>query len=381
MLFKLRSSVALSFGCIPQGWGKFRRLDRGLKKAFGERARRVRPGDGRRFGLGLLGWRIPHRVVLKTARLGGGLLSAPIRAGKKGMSRRKARKEKSGKLIELQLEPLGGGDGDGEDDMAVGVLKADEEMEEESGAAGTSVPRGESSDAPTGSRFHTKIPEEGPLIKFHNVTVVVSLGSTLTKSYRALAELPYGDAEECVAWSLIGRPDTTPLRPVIIKRNVPRQLKLAADDIAAARRTLRSMTFRATLDLDLSGVMTEVAAAVARTGDLRVEAHNIKRVRFNLARADMLSSVVSVPDVLSCPEVGQLARRDLLVTTALRGVDVSNSYLMEHAAASGGKERSRFVDGLFAAFGQMCLADGCFPSNPMPDNLLYMYNGQVRQVT
>lgn len=252
------------------------------------------------------------------------------------------------------------------------------------------------------------VPTEGPLVRFHNVTAIPSRGSTLTKSYRALAELPYGDGRSSAddaartksapAWAApdpdikslpeaSGVSVATPvsatrqpivLEPVVIKRNLGRQLVLADDDVTAARKVLRRMAFQAEIDLDLSGVLSEVAAAVARAKDLRHEAESIDRVRQNLKRAGMLGSAVGVPEVLSCPELGPLARRGIVVTTALRGVDVSDVYLMEHAAARGGKERDRFVDGVFAIFGQMCLVDGFFPSNPMPENLLYMYSGQVR---
>lgn len=256
------------------------------------------------------------------------------------------------------------------------------------------------------------VPADGPLIRFHNITTIASRGSTLTKSYHALAELPYGDgrgddddAAAAAAATTLGRkrlavwaaPDpvddlevdaaaeaslqarTPPaLQPVVVKRTVPRQLLLAEDDVAAARKVLRRMTFKAEVDLDTSGVVSEVAAAVARAGDLRSEAESIESVRSNLAQAGMLGSSVGVPEVVSCAELGALARPGILVTTALRGVDVSDTYVMEHAAPQGGKERGRFVDSVFTAFGQMCLADGCFPSNPTPENLLYMYSGQVQ---
>lgn len=254
-----------------------------------------------------------------------------------------------------------------------------------------------------------KVNAKGPLVRFHNVTTVASRGSTLTKSYRALAELPYGDGtpdggssffssnlRSVPAWaaadpeeeevdSLPLPPPPPPplvlqpsaLQPVVIKRTIPRQHRLAEADIASARKVLRRLTFNAEIDLDLSGVLSEIAAAVARAGDLRSEAERIEKVRSNLARAGMLGSMVGVPEVVSCPELGSLARKGILVTTALRGVDVSDTYVMQHAAPVGEKERSRFVDVVFKAFAQMCLADGCFPSNPMPENLLYMYSGQV----
>lgn len=261
--------------------------------------------------------------------------------------------------------------------------------------------------------------KKGPsLVRFHNVTTVASRGSTLTKSYRALVELPYGDGHSAPkndhfsslpksvpAWAApdqgdevagVGSrslpttttataPPTPPLagqppkfQPVVIKRTIRRQILLAEDDISLARKVLRRLVYRAELDLDLSGVLAEVAATVARTADLRSEAASIEKLRSNLARAGMLGSAVGVPEVVSCPELGPLAREGILVTTALRGVDVSDKYVMQHAAASGEKERRRFVDVVFKAFAQMCLEDGCFPSNPMPENLLYMYSGQVR---
>lgn len=265
--------------------------------------------------------------------------------------------------------------------------EGEEEEQEEASGAGISA-----------------VPAEGPLIRFHNVTAIASRGSTLSKLYRAMAELPYGDGrgspdgDNASKWRGLPawvsrdpdderdlnpgvaqsvRPPPPPLQPVVIKRNIRRQLLLAEDDIAAAREVMRRMIFNARIDLDMSGVMAEVADAVARAGDLRCEAESIEKVRSNLARAGLLGSTVGVPEVVSCPELGSLARRGILVTTALRGVDVSDAYVMEHAAASGDKERHRFVDRVFTTFGQMCLADGCFPSNPMPDNLLYMYSGQV----
>lgn len=248
-------------------------------------------------------------------------------------------------------------------------------------------------------------PPPGPLLLLHDVTPVPSLGSTLTKSYRAFAELPCGDgdgggrnpaertpppgfptAEADPAGGVGGgsgpSPAGTPPRPrqleaVVIKRAAPVQHSLAADDVAAARRSLRRMTFRAGLDLDLSGVLAEAATALARSRDMRIEAKNVGRLRENLGRAGMLGAAVGLPEVISCPELGPLARRELLVTKVPKGVFVSDAYVMEHAAPRGGKERVRFLEGLFAAFGHMCLVDGCFPSDPRPDNILYMCNGEV----
>lgn len=315
-------------------------------------------------------------------------------------------------------------DGDGD----VDVVMADEDLleeyaavlyggsgEEESvpqparggGAAPSpsSSPSARKKETPKPARAHAK--GGGPLVRFHNVTTVASRGSTLTKSYRALAELPYGDGSpdgggssffsklrSVPAWAAADPGDEdgdsplppppplalqpSALQPVVIKRTIPRQLRLAKDDVASARKVLRRLTFDSEIDLDLAGVLSEVATAVARAGDLRSEAERIEKVRSNLARAGMLGSAVGVPEVVSCPELGPLARKGALVTTALRGVDVSDTYVMQHAAPGGEKERGRFVDVVFKAFAQMCLADGCFPSNPMPENLLYMYSGQVR---
>lgn len=320
-------------------------------------------------------------------RLGRKVLVSPARIAE-GLPR-KGGKSKGGETTRLTV--LEGEDGE-EDDVIVEIL--DEVPEAETNVRGLEAP----------GAWHTGVPTDGPLIRLHNVTAVASPGSTLTKSYRALAELPFGDGrhhddgKDVPAWAASGHiendssssvgngyppriPMASRLQPVIVKRTVPRQLLLAADDIASARRTLRRLTFHADLDLDLSGVVAEVTSAVSRAGDLRLEAHSIERVRSNLARAGMLGTAVGVPEVVSCPELGPLARCGLLVTTALRGVDVSDAYVMEHAAARGEKERTRFVDGVFAVFGQMCLADGYFPSNPMPDNLLYMYSGQVGECT
>lgn len=296
--------------------------------------------------------------------------------------------------------------------------RSDAAQEKKRGGVG--LPRAEEDEEtlPAAKKVPRAISKKGPsLVRFHNVTTIASRGSTLTKSYRALVELPYGDGhssepkneflsslpKSVPAWAATDPDDrgdspslprtttaTTPptppldrqppkLQPVVIKRTIRRQIRLAEDDIASARKLLRRLVYRAELDLDLSGVLAEVAASVARTADLRSEADSIEKLRSNLARAGMLGSAVGVPEVVSCPEVGPLAREGILVTTALRGVDVSDTYVMQHAAASGEKERRRFVDVVFKAFAQMCLADGCFPSNPMPENLLYMYSGQASE--
>lgn len=388
-----------------QGWGSFRRLDRQLKQEFGTRARRVRPGDDFPLGPGLLGWRIPHRAVRKAGKLGGKLLNASASRNPTAKKRKKPRqsrraREREAKEIaaeEARLLEILEGNPEQEEGVVVEVLDEATAPDgvEEDGAQDGPPPQ----EAPPGA-----VPAEGPLIRFHNVTAIVSRGSTLTKSYHALAELPYGDGrgdaddtasnqKRLPAWAapdpgdepeVNSAPEEPPparvppaLQPVVVKRTVPRQVLLAEDDVAAARKVLRRMTFKAGVDLDLSGVVAGVAAAVARAGDLRSEAESIESVRSNLAHAGMLGSAVGVPEVVSCAELGPLARPGILVTTALRGVDVSDTYVMEHAAPRGGKERDRFVDGVFAAFGQMCLADGCFPSNPTPENLLYMYSGQV----
>lgn len=373
----------------------------------------MRPGDDYPLGPGLLGWRIPHRLVLRVVRV----LKAPAHHDSinkerplRGPRRSRNEEPKSEELVQVLVEVL---EGDAEHEGGAIVELMDEttnafESEEEG------APSDSQEDIPVASNGvgSTTVPAESPLIRFHNVTAIASRGSTLTKSYRALAELPYGDGDEGstpdedakpkrVPASYAPEPEdelagdtdkastilaTTParqppgLQPVVIKRNLPRQILLAEDDIAAARKSLRRMTFKAKIDLHLSGVVSEVEAAVARAGDLRCEAESIEKIRRNLKRAGMLGSTVGIPEVVSCPELGLLARPGILVTTALRGVEVSDAYMMGHAAEPGEKERSRFVDGVFAAFGQMCLTDGCFISNPMPDNLLYMYSGQVRKI-
>lgn len=360
-------------------------------------------------------------MVRGAVRVGGTVLAAPARSAKSSKKRppRRAggRRGRSAKKIDAEaaaaavvvepLEVLEGGH-EQEDGSVVEVLETVTVDDGESAAgSGLQEEEQEEQEEASGAR-RSAVPAQGPLIRFHNVTAIASRGSTLSKSYRALAELPYGDGRgspdgdnaskrrSLPAWAFRDpdderdltpgvaqspppsvRPPPLPLQPVVIKRNLPRQLLLAEDDIAAAREVMRRMIFNARVDLDMSGVMAEVADAVARAGDLRCEAESIEKVRSNLARAGLLGSTVGVPEVVSCPELGSLARRGILVTTALRGVDVSDVYVMEHAAASGDKERHRFVDRVFATFGQMCLADGCFPSNPMPDNLLYMYSGQV----
>ncbi|CAM9721934.1 unnamed protein product [Sphacelaria rigidula] len=357
-------------------------------------------------------------------RVGGGLLSATAKRTKNRNVRRERQKGRKRKSKSSRRIRKGQSSGEEEDDSA-GELLEEVEKEMEGGDTSPILPTSQSPEALM-AWDTPMISMEGPLIRLHNVTAVASTGSVLTRFYHALAELPFGDADEFAAWSSsyltgnsggsstsaaprsadlpgwtrwaklnpenVGNADGTDkaqsiadahsppkptLQPVVIKINVPRQLDLAADDVAAARRMLRRMAYRSKLDLDLSGVVAEVAAAVDKAGDLRIEADNIEKIRYNLARAGMLGSLVVVPQVVSCPELGKLARRGLLVTTALRGVDVSDARVMDHAAARGEKERSRFVDRLFTVFGQMCLADGCFPSNPMPDNLLYMYGGQV----
>ena len=424
-----------------QGFGAFRRLDRRLRREFGGRAARVRSRDTPAPGPGLPGWRSSHGIVLGTA---GAFLQSPMGRGassRKGGSNkhfvlRRSRKVRGGQAKKASatrqlLNAIEGdhgkhGQGDEDDDGVVAEELLEEyaavlyagsggEDERRSAAPAAAAKRSPSPPPRKKKKEETamklpKVNAKGPLVRFHNVTTVASRGSTLTKSYRALAELPYGDGtpdagpsffssrlRSVPAWAAadpedeeMGSPPPPPpppapplalqpsaLQPVVIKRTIPRQHRLAEDDIASARKVLRRLTFNAEIDLDLSGVLSEVAAAVARAGDLRSEAERIERVRSNLARAGMLGSAVGVPEVVSCPELGPLARKGILVTTALRGVDVSDTYVMQHAAPGGEKERSRFVDVVFKAFAQMCLADGCFPSNPMPENLLYMYSGQV----
>ncbi|CAM9886623.1 unnamed protein product, partial [Hapterophycus canaliculatus] len=427
---------------VEKGWSAKRRLDRRLKREFGTRARRARSWEDSPRGVGLLAWRMPHRVVLGTV----GLLLKPFRStgeppasltapkdeatsrrsrrmrrgqGKKKVEAAAAVVESGNKLLEI-TEGKAEADKVDDDKVAAAAEAAAKEYATTlvgggDGGGGGSA-RGEAGSVPPPSGGGM-LPAKGPLVRFHNVTAIASPGSTLTKSYRALAELPYGDGQsgpkedlyllfpakpssaQAAAAAAADRDyreaepgaqqkERSPsvanrknarrqLQPVVIKRNVRRQLRLAEEDVAEARKVLRRLTFESDIDLDTSGVLAEVAAAVARTGDLREEADSIEKVRSNLARAGLLGSAVGVPEVLSCPELGPLARAGILVTTALRGVDVSDAYVMRHAAPRGETERHRFVEGVFAAFGQMCLGDGCFPSNPMPDNLLYMYSGQV----
>eukprot|EP00752_Nemacystus_decipiens_P005185 g4705.t1 len=424
---------------LEKGWGAFRRLDRRLKREFGgRRAALVRSRDTPAPGPGLPGWRSSRGIVLGTA----GAFSQSLagrgasggRASKKNSTLRRSRRVRGGqakKASSATRQLLSAIEGDQDDDGVVAEELLEEYAavlyagsgEEERESAPARAPRA-AGRAPSSSATPPKKKKEtppkpaksnakGPLVRFHNVTTVASRGSTLTKSYRALAELPYGDGTPDGDSSFFSRPRSAPawaaadpededggtplplvpapapapepplvlrpsaLQPVVIKRTVRRQLRLAEDDVATARKVLRRLTFDAEIDLDLAGVLSEVAAAVARAGDLRSEAERIEKVRSNLARAGMLGSAVGVPEVVSCPELGPLARKGVLVTTALRGVDVSDTYVMQHAAPGGEKERSRFVDVVFKAFAQMCLADGCFPSNPMPENLLYMYSGQV----
>lgn len=373
----------------------------------------MRPGDDYPLGPGLLGWRIPHRLVLRMVRV----LKAPThddsinkKPSLRGPRRSRNEEPKSEELVHVVVEVLGE-DVEHEGGAIVELMdKTTDATESEEVVAPIDL----QDDVPVTSNGvgSTTVPTESPLILFRNVTAIASRGSTLTKSYRALAEFPFGDGDEGSTPDEDVKPKRAPasyalepedelagdtdkastilatmparqppaLQPVVIKRNLPRQLMLAADDIATARKSLRRITFKAKIDLHLSGVVSEVEAAVARAGDLRCEAESIEKVRRNLKRAGMLGSTVGVPEVVSCPELGPLARPGILVTTALRGVEISDAYVMGHAAEPGEKERIRFVDNVFAAFGQMCLADGCFLSNPMPDNLLYMYSGQVRKI-
>lgn len=402
----------------------------------------------------MLGWRIPHRVVLGTL----GLLLKPFRSTgepyadspkapkdkptspsssrrssrmRRGQGKKKKEVEEAAtavvesgnKLLEIteqkvEAEPNQDKDKDKDKDKEAAAPQEYAAALVGGGRGGIGARGDAESTSPPISTGGGALPAKGPLVRFHNVTAIPSRGSTLTKSYRALAELPYGDGQSgpkddlyllfpakpssSQSWAADYREAGSDaqqqqnqqqqaeepsarkkarrqLQPVVIKRNIRRQLRLAEEDVAEARKVLRKLTFESDIDLDTSGVLAEVAAAVARAGDLREEAGSIERVRSNLARAGMLGSAVGVPEVLTCPELGSLARGGVLVTTALRGVDVSDAYVMQHAAPRGESERDRFVEGVFAAFGQMCLGDGCFPSNPMPDNLLYMYSGQVRE--
>lgn len=348
----------------------------------------MRPGEGQSSGPGFLGWKVPRRIVVKAIRSGSVVLSAPIRAAKRGWGRNTRSRDDG-----LVSEPIAGFE-------SREAAKTEEDGTRDTHYATAGIRPRESG---VSEQRLTSISSQAPLIRLHNVAVLPSAGSTLTVSYSALAEHSRGDGcDENASEDIPGRnipanpvsdagspaidscssllSSSLPsgsLRSVIIKRNSPRQLLLAADDLRAARRALRHMTFYAGIDLDLSGVLADIAGAVARTGDLRLEAEDIDLVRANLESAGMLGFSVDVPEVLSCPELGLLARNNLLVTAVLKGVAVSDSYLMEHAAPRGGKERLRFVEGLFAAFGHMCLVNGCFMSNPLPGNLLYMHSGQV----
>ncbi len=430
----LFSSFFFCASCISthareKGWGALRRLDRRLKREFGARATRVRSRDTKPPPPGLPDWRPVHGAVLGIP--GSPLQPRPLgrccKGSRKRFVLRRSRRVRGGQNRRAKasatrrlLAVLEGGEPAPDDGVVAeelleeyaAVLYAGSGEERGGGGGGGGGGAAQGLRSPPLLEYgaateRSQKPAKGPpLVLFHNVTTIASRGSTLSKSYTALAEFPQGDLhgspsssssssyfsavrKSVPAWAAAdpgdepapapeppaGRPAA--LQPVVIKRAVRRQLRLAGEDVATARRVLRRLTFNAEVDLDLSGVLAEVAAAVSRAGDLRSEAESILRVRRNLARAGMLGSAVGVPEVVSVPELGHLAREGVLVTTALRGVDVSNTYVMQHAAPGGERERARFVDVVFKAFAHMCLADGCFPSNPMPENLLYMYSGQV----
>ncbi|CAN0386229.1 unnamed protein product, partial [Ectocarpus fasciculatus] len=205
---------------VEKGWFVLRRVDRRLRRELGPRARRVRP-----VGVGLLGWRIPHRVVLGTLRFV--FRSPAARRENKRISGRAPRVRGGGRVDYVDEEDDDDEDDDDEDDdddFEVEQLVGAEAHEQGHGGGGVVVEevgeeystvlygdagalaagsdreavedgRGRGAGRKEAALMPEGIPAEGPLVRFHNVTTIASRGSTLTRSYRALAELPYGDGQ------------------------------------------------------------------------------------------------------------------------------------------------------------------------------------------
>jgi ABC1 atypical kinase-like domain len=161
---------------------------------------------------------------------------------------------------------------------------------------------------------------------------------------------------------------------VLVKRPRPRQAKLAHDDLQGLQSALRKLRHRGELELDADGVLAEARAAVASASDLTAEARSIRAVAANLAAAGLLGRTVQLPTVVDAPQLGPLVSSSLLVTTALRGVSAADARAVAHTA---GSELQEWAEQCVAVFAHMLLADGLFPSNPHPGNLLYMRGGAV----
>jgi hypothetical protein len=173
------------------------------------------------------------------------------------------------------------------------------------------------------------------------------------------------------------RPGESELRAVVIKRPDPLQLELAADDVTRFRRAVRRLRARGCLDVDDEGLADDLEAVVSAACDMRVEASNIAEARSNLEAAGLLRVAVEVPEVVTLPEHGRLASETVLITTALRGVPLADTYTMEHAVAHEEGQRMAWIGKLLLTCGHMLLVDGLFPSNPLPEHLLYTYEGRV----
>jgi ABC1 atypical kinase-like domain len=160
---------------------------------------------------------------------------------------------------------------------------------------------------------------------------------------------------------------------VLVKRTRPRQTKLARDDLQGLQAALRRLRHRGELELDADGLLAEARSAVA--SDLTDEARSIRAVTANLAAAGLLGRTVQLPAVVDAPQLGPLVSSSLLVTTALRGVSAADARAVAHLCSA--HELQEWAEKCVAAFAHMLLADGLFPSNPHPGNLLYMRGGAV----
>jgi ABC1 atypical kinase-like domain len=170
----------------------------------------------------------------------------------------------------------------------------------------------------------------------------------------------------------IDEPDTAGVT-VLVKRKRPRQAKLARDDLQGLQATLRRLRHRGELELDADGLLAEARAAVAN--DLTAEARSIRAVTANLAAAGLLGRTVQLPAVVDAPQLGPLVSSSLLVTTALRGVSAADVRAVAHLCSA--HELQEWTEQCVVVFAHMLLADGLFPSNPHPGNLLYMRGGAV----
>ncbi|CAM9430289.1 unnamed protein product, partial [Choristocarpus tenellus] len=277
--------------------------------------------------------------------------------------------------------------------ISANIVESAKEEDEASGIEVVIAPAQEEVDEPPALEVGKglELPPYTPLLRFHNVTPVVVPGSGICRSYAALAEFSgisdskvrerSGESVDDVLHRSSSSDVSSEAGPgpwvVNVKCVDRKQRFLALDDVAVAGRIARRWRFCQGVVADFSGVEAELMRSIRAKGDLLIEAEGIRRLRNNLARSGMLGVDIDIPEVVSCPGLGPLAARGMLVTAPPRGVVVADHDIMEHTVAHTRKERVQFVKRIFVSFGHLVLRDGCFPPNPSPGNMLYMYDGQV----